>query len=101
MGRLRETKARQTRGDDMETGVVGRGGGQERKQLADLKEVTRPWKARRAMGSARTRAERRTKELTAMDEEKGNGIRDLALLVDVVDVECAEAVDVNVAGEHG
>lgn len=39
--------------------------------------------------------------LTAMDEEKGDSIGIVALLVDIMNVEGAKAFDWNVAGEHG
>ena len=36
-----------------------------------------------------------------MAKEQGNSVGGGTLLVDVVDVECAKAIDINVAGEHG
>ena len=39
--------------------------------------------------------------LTAVHEEKRDGVLDFTLLVEVMDVKSPEAVDFNVSGEHG
>ena len=40
-------------------------------------------------------------KLTPVDEEKWNSIVDLALLMNIVDVERSKAVDLDITGKHG
>lgn len=39
--------------------------------------------------------------LTSVAEEQGNSVRRGALFVHIVDIQCSEAIDVNVSREHG